>query len=307
MTDRDLDRLLDRWLTDGPSIVSDRVVDDVASRIVRQPQRPAWRLHWRQIAVNTNIRLVSVAAAVVVVLVGGYSLFGRPSVGPGGRPPTPIPSPSVAPTITATAVPALPEGSLAAGTYRLRPLSLAPSLRIDAHVPAGWQGFGSWAILGPKGTGAPGGVGIGFIAAGGIFRDPCHWDGKGDGSWPQPGDVNVGPTADDLANALVANTSYSSTTPVSASLGGYAGKQLDLQLASDISTCDRGPNGASSYFVFGGIDGGLYSQGPDNQMQVVILDVDGTRLLVVTTSYAATPAADRTAAQGILDSLVITP
>ena len=44
---RDLDRLLDIWLADGPTEAADAVLDVVADRIDRQPQRPAWRLSWR--------------------------------------------------------------------------------------------------------------------------------------------------------------------------------------------------------------------------------------------------------------------
>ena len=44
---RDIERLLDHWFADGPTQAPDRVLDVVADRIERQPQRPAWRLHWR--------------------------------------------------------------------------------------------------------------------------------------------------------------------------------------------------------------------------------------------------------------------
>ena len=42
--ERDIERLLDRWFADGPTEVADRVIDEVADRIDRQPQRPAWRV-----------------------------------------------------------------------------------------------------------------------------------------------------------------------------------------------------------------------------------------------------------------------
>ena len=41
---RDIERLLDHWFADGSSVAPDRVIDVVADRIERQPQRPAWRL-----------------------------------------------------------------------------------------------------------------------------------------------------------------------------------------------------------------------------------------------------------------------
>ena len=41
--DRDIERILDHWLAERPTQVADRVLDEVADRIARHPQRPAWR------------------------------------------------------------------------------------------------------------------------------------------------------------------------------------------------------------------------------------------------------------------------
>ena len=297
-TNRDLDRLLDAWFAEGPLEVADRVIEDVADRIEREPQRPAWRLRGRPL-VNTYAKLAAGLAAVIVLAVAGWQL--RPESANNGSSPPPRPSPTAA----GTAVPKLPDGPVAAGTYRFNPLTSDLSLEVLASVPAGWQGFGSFSILGPTGTGAPSGVGIGFVSTAGLYRDPCHWDLKGDHSWPQAGDVNVGPSVDDLVRALKANTAYSSTEPTSIRLAGFNGTQLELQLPSDIGSCDTDSGGSSRYMVFVGVDGGLYAQGPSNRMRLSIIDVDGTRLIAVVTSYAGTPAAASSAAQGILDSLVI--
>ena len=51
---RDIERLLDHWFADGSSVAPDRVVDVVADRIERQPQRPAWRLDWRHLTDESN-------------------------------------------------------------------------------------------------------------------------------------------------------------------------------------------------------------------------------------------------------------
>ena len=45
--DRDIERLLDPWFSDGPTEAPDRVIDRIADRIERQPQRHAWRLQRR--------------------------------------------------------------------------------------------------------------------------------------------------------------------------------------------------------------------------------------------------------------------
>lgn len=91
---------------------------------------------------------------------------------------------------------------------------------------------------------------------------------------------------------MAANASYESTTPVGATLGGYSGKRVDLQLAPDPSGCDNFEGEENQYFVFGGRDGGMYAQGGANRWQVTIVDVEGTRLIAVLMAYEETSAAD---------------
>jgi hypothetical protein len=313
--DQELSLILDRWFADGPAEMPDRVIDVVAAGIARQRQRPAWRLHPRYAQMSSNVKILAAIAAVMVVAVIGYNLLPGTSGGIGGPAPTatptaaPTPTPSVAPS-AAPVDPVMPEGSLLAGSYQTNPFTSTPGLTVGFIAPAGWEGFQNWAILGPNGTGAPDGIGLGLLIGSGIFSDPCHWDALGDGSWPQSGDIAAGPTVDDLVSALHANTAYTSSTPVDITIDGYHGKQLDLQQPSDVdlSTCDKPTGDASGrYFVFGGSDGGLYSQGPGNRWHLRILDVAGTRVIVSVGDYAGTPAADRAAAQAIVDSMTFTP
>lgn len=96
--ERDIERLLDRWLDDGATEAPDRVLETVADRIERQPQRPAWRFLLREVPVSSNARaaLVAVVAVVVIAVAAvGYSAFGRIS-NPAiiGASPTPSPSPT---------------------------------------------------------------------------------------------------------------------------------------------------------------------------------------------------------------------
>ncbi len=98
--ERDIDRLLDRWLGDGATEAPDRVLDVVTARIERQPQRPAWRFLLREVPVTVNARAAVVAVAAIVVIAiaaAGFSAFGRisnPAVI--GASPTPSPSPTQA-------------------------------------------------------------------------------------------------------------------------------------------------------------------------------------------------------------------
>lgn len=319
--DREIEQVLDRWLADGPVQAPDRVLDVVAERIGRQRQRPAWRLTWRQTSMNPKVRIAAVVAAIAVIAVVGYNLLPRSPSGTGAPAVTPspvttpgvVPSASSGPTASLVLVPDLLQGPLTPGSYRLRPLQGISLMSVDLTVPQGWAGFPDWAVLGPSGTGAPGGIGVGFLSAAGLFSDPCHWDAKGDGSWPQQGDVTVGPTATDLANTLLASRAYTATASADVTVAGYPAKRIDLQLPSnvDFAACDKVQGQtAGSYFVWGTRHTGgsdLFAQGPGNRWRLWIVDVQGARLVIVVDDYAATPAADRAAAQSIVDSVTIRP
>ena len=302
----DTERILDAYLAPEADRLADRVIDAALADIARTPQRRSWWPAWRSNRMNAYAKLIAAAAAVLVVAVVGYQFLPR-NGGIAGQP-TAQPSPTPTSSPTAAAIPPLPEGRLAAGTYRLRPLS-SGTVTIDATVPdGGWVGGPPNAIGGPVGdSNGPNGVAVAFLKAQNINGDPCHWDKNGSRSAPQEGDIEVGPTVDDLADALAANTSYESTTPVKATLGGYSGKRLELQLVPDPSGCDTYNGEGDQYFVFGGRDGGQYAQGGANTWQVTIVDVKGTRLIAVLMAYKETSAADLSAAQGILESIVITP
>jgi hypothetical protein len=156
---------------------------------------------------------------------------------------------------------------------------------------------------------APGGIGIAFTSARGLFSDPCHWDVAGIGQTDQPGDVSVGPTVDDLVAALRAITFYTSSAPAPVTIDGYVGQELELQLPEepDYGTCDKDdPDDPGGHvFVFAG--SGLYAQGQANRWHLHILDVEGTRLIAVILSYEGTPQDDLDLAQNIIDTMDINP
>lgn len=309
----DIERLLDHWFSDGPDQAPDRVIDIVTDRIERQSQRPAWRLQWRPIPMNAYAKLAVAAAAVLIVAVVGYNLLPGSSTGVGGPPPAATGSPSPGPSATTTpspSIPVMPEGTLEARTYQIAPFGSVPGLTVTFDAPAGWRGFQNWAIIGPKDTDAPDGIGIGILRVASLFSDPCHWDVQGNGYYQQTGDIVVGPTVDNLVAALRANTAYTSSTPVDITMGGYRGKQLDIVQPPDLdpSMCDREPGGPEGrYFPFSGEDAGLYSQGTGLRWHIRIVDVAGTRVVIIVDDYAGTPTADQAAAQAIVDSMTFTP
>lgn len=312
----DTERILDAYLAPDADRIADRVIEAALADIARTPQRRALRVPWRFSLMPALSRATALAVVVLVVVGAGMVFYISSSPGNVGSPgtpsptATPTPAPSVAPTVvpTVAGIPPLPEGPLAAGTYRLRPFT-SETMTIDVTVPdGGWFGGPPSALSGPVGeSNGPNGAFIAFVRAQTINSDPCHWDNDGSGRAPQEGDVEVGPTVDDLAEALAGSSAYASTTPVETTLGGFSGKRLELQLAPDPAGCDSYDGAGDQYFVFGGREPQQYAQGGANTWQVTIVDVEGTRLIAVLVTYEETSAADRSAAQSILDSVVITP
>ena len=74
--EREIERLLDTWFSDGPTETPDRVIDTVADRIARQPQRPAWRLNWRHVPMNAYLKPLALVAATILVAFLGFNLVG---------------------------------------------------------------------------------------------------------------------------------------------------------------------------------------------------------------------------------------
>jgi hypothetical protein len=139
--DRDLSLILDRWLSDGPAEMPDRVIDAVASGISRQRQRPAWRLDWRHLSMNPLAKAGAAIAAVVLVALVGYTLLPGPSgfSGTGTSPtpaststPSPTPAPSPTPFPCEQGTPCA--GQLTAGHHQSS--EFQPAIAYD--VPVNW-------------------------------------------------------------------------------------------------------------------------------------------------------------------------
>ena len=329
----DFDRALEEWLMDGPSQLPDRLVDAIVNQLDHTKQRrPSW-LPGRYEMNRTLLALGGIAAAVVLVAVAGAMFVGlnanRPGLG--GQPtptasPRPSPTSAVSPTVeptvptSPTATPQSdPEGVLAPGTYAAHPLP-APndSLTLTFTVPEGWAGMagrpGHLDVLVPAGepdVGPPGGMAILFLDVTTLNGDPCDWSGAED-------DVSVGPAVDDLVEAILAQpggveTRYNVSDPVDVTIGGYSGKRVDIVVptmpfegqTSDARNCDEGHFQLWNTTATG--EDVIYAQGPADRWHTSILDVDGTRLVIVTRDFEATSSADRAEMDAIIDSLVISP
>ena len=285
-TDRDTTRIVRSWLEEGATALPDRVLDAVLDELPTTPQR---RVTWwparRFPIMNQAMRLGIAAAVVAVATLFGYSYLVAPNMGdPGLGDPSPTP--------TATPQP-LGDGPLDAGTVVAVGLGPSESVTATFIVPEGWEGFVGAAVLPVSGTEDPDGMGIVFADVNdGLYSDPCHGHS---GS----GDVQIGPTVDDLAAALTAQTAYEATAPTDVTLGGYSGKRMDLQLPSGVALCDL-----TEFLPW---PGSIHAQGPDHRWHLWILDVEGDRLVIMSTSFAGTTEDDLAEQQAIIDSIQLQP
>jgi len=120
----------------------------------------------------------------------------------------------------------------------------------------------------------------------------------------------VGSTVDDLATALSQLPGFDVTAPpTDVTLLGYSGKHLELTVPdSGFANCVDGqlhswisPHNDNGTLPFYGYDG------PSQTEEFWILDVEGTRLVLVKLTSPDTPAQDLAERDAIFDSISIEP
>jgi hypothetical protein len=281
-SERDIERVLDHWFTERPTQVPDRVLDEVADRIGREPQQTAW-LPWRDSHVIANIKPLAAVAAVVLMAVVGFAVF-RPSTGPtAGGTATPSPSPTASPTPTATLSPRPITGY---GEVQGTPL------RFTFTAPAGWDTSG-WSFTNDQGYAGPTGIGVGASGAVNVPDDPCDGVGK----------VSESTTAEDVVADLKARGDLVVSDAVQTTLGGFSGLRVDVEAPADLSAC-----APDNWIIFAEPDGsGVYAQGPSNLFSLWILETESGPIWVDIEHFAGTSAQDLAEAQALVDSIVFTP
>jgi hypothetical protein len=189
--------------------------------------------------------------------------------------------------------PALPEPwGVCAGQSGCTEMTADDSIGITYTVPEGWAfGFRAAVTKPSAGTVAPSGMSLHFLRGGWLFSDPCL---KVE-SLP---DIEVGPTADDFADALAAHPLLDVTSPVDVTLGGYSGRYLDLQVPSDISGC------TAEYYPW---VPAFYAQGPNHRWHIWSLDVDGVRVVIQSGDFPGTLPQDLAEMHAIIESIQIEP
>jgi len=288
--ERDIERILDHWFADGPDSAPHRVFDVVADRIERQPQRPAWRFHLREIHVNTIIRAGAAMAAVVIVAIIGFNLLPGSSTGVGG----PAASPSPSPTSSPMALPS-PGTVLAAGTYA-EPAYDPP---FTFAVPTGWTMLDDLALLrtdGPKGD---------VVMFWGSMRIAAK-----DAECTQAPEPGIGHTAAALIADMAANPALAASAPRPISVGGLNGQMIDVAIAPGWTRPCPPPFSARTPVVslITDVDpasGPYWGVKDHGKIRVIALDIGGGENAVITIDSANGSTFDSTdaAAMPIIESL----
>jgi hypothetical protein len=183
------------------------------------------------------------------------------------------------------------QGKLEAGTYLVHPLPGRP-MQWTITVPAGWVGFGDWAVYTDVPEGDPGVFVGGPTDNESIPADSCSAIG-----------TPAADSVDAFIAAVQAREDWNVSAPLDVTLSGYSGKRIDLEVPADV-TCENG----SDYMVLAQPSGdGFHAQGPSNQFRLWIIDVEGTTLVLFRNSFADTSAELVSQGDAILETGVITP
>jgi hypothetical protein len=284
--DRDIERrLTDLYSAEANVRAPDRVLTSALETVDNTNQRrPLIRIPWAFPHMNTSARLALVAVFAVAAGAIGLATFRPAGTGPGGlASPSPTASPRSFPTPDSSGN----VGPLEAGRYALTGFPVDVSF----DVPAGWTPC-SWGAH-EQGVCESGTLsvnpGISFLIIENVVSSPCS------GTLLDP---PVGPTVDELVEAISSLQGFNATAPVDVVVDGYPGKQFEIA-APRPAVCDL-KTWATSDRV-NGVGGG-----ETNILRVI--DVDGARVLIAAAYFPGlNPPETRTALEAIAASIQIGP
>jgi len=309
-TNRDIERILDTWLSDGPDAVADRVIDVVADRIEHQPQRPAWHLHWRETHVTTKLNpIAAMAALLVIAVVGLAAVVGLSSRGGVGQPgPSATSGPNATPGSSATQGPSPSPfecegettgcaGPLAPGEHTATNFLLG----LTFTTPEGWVNVRdirrTYGLKDPTGLAADIEVlGLNAIAE---QTEACGPVAK----------AGIGSSVQDFITAVQTHPGLVASDPVPAEVDGFQGQSIDLVVASTWDQMCPEIDALSPVVLLltdtGEPPGRTLGYHTDQRVRWIVLDVRGETIIVELVGPLAESsfASSVTRAQPIVDSL----
>lgn len=240
---------------------------------------------WVLLVNRTTARFGLAGAAIIVIALVGSACLPRGAND--GR----------ATGATPTAEPSRTKTTPLAGQPRLDPDRYAVNsglpIGITVAVPdGGWSAGGDWVVRGPKGNEAPDGMAIRFSSVANLYKDPLA---PSDGVLEPP----VGPTVDDLVDAIAGHPAWEAGEPADVTLDGYEGKLVRLAIPSDAEVTDSSP----FYLSVDANGGQLWGWEPGQIFDTYILDVGGQRLVIQALHYPATSESDLAALGAVVNSI----
>ncbi len=285
-SDRETERIVRSWLTEGTMRLPDRVLDAVLDEVPSTPQRRAWWPAWRFADMNNTLRLGLAAVAVTAVGLIGFSLLPHRNDVGGGAPNS---TPSAAQTLAATTAPTptaalrLPlAGPIEPGRYTVD-VRDSP-ITVGLTLGSGWDS-GGWYVRSD-----PMNAAVSLWIAANVPADPCDMPG----SLP---DQPIGPTVDDFVSALDAQANTDLSAMVDVTIGGHAGKRF-VMTYSEHPTCF----GDIPLVMWTAPNGEYRALEPGTGEAVYVLDVDGQRL-VIDAAYDPADIAVATNVNDVIDSM----
>jgi hypothetical protein len=285
-TDRDITSVVRSWLDEGVTVLPDRVLDAVLDQVPTTPQRRAWWPAWRFRSMSNSMKIAVAAAAVVLLAIIGIGVLLPKNNGIGPSVATPTPSPKGLPST----------GRLEPGRYYVPAVEGGwTPVAFTFSVPAGWatntDGFFN------KQRGEPGEVA--FSAWGDIthvYGNGCRTEGTL---------IEIGPTVDELADALASQEDRETSGPTDITMAGYPAKRVELSVpaAWDNPACENLRNWPGA----GGDENSGWFSRPGQTDVVYIVEVDGKRVVINTWHFPGTPEADITELEGIIASIRFEP
>lgn len=295
--DPDVTRVVASWLKEPAHEDAAGVLTRVYDQLDTTKQRRApLRVPWRVPAMTTPLRVAAATAVVLVAGVAGVRVF-APSDGAGAPPGGPPASPTATASPSPEATPqALPEGSLDPGTY----VMTATPASVVFTVPAdGWISESNATQISKNVNDDRRALSIRPQIVTHVYGDACK-----DGGTLSP----VGPTADDLVNALLEQRSLDASAPREVEIGGYPARRLDLSIPPDLATEECGHPGLIRVWADAAEDD-FFAFRVENfgSARVYVVDVDGEPMAITANHGDEASASEITELDAILDSIRIEP
>ena len=299
-TDQETLNAIGVWLEEGRTALPEHVLDAVLEELPRNPQRrPTWTA--RRIAnMHGLAKYAMAAAAVVVVAIVGYNLLAAPGTSQvGSAQPTISASPAPSPSPSSTVVRLVPtSGVIEPGRYRW----VASGGDASLVIPDGWTGLPDGSIA--KNPETPADITLGHSLPGTqwavthVYTDACDSENA-----LEP----IGPTVDDLIGALQAQEGVDVVVG-EVTAGSVVGQRIAIEQdagLADRSACRFGDGGPLQIWA-DAAETGFFALKPGFRGLVYVFEVEGDRLVFVTTYGPEASPADLAEVDAIVESMEFT-